>query len=222
MRIRAITFDVYGTLLEDARGPLMEVCGEIVQDLGLRLRPDEFLSLWEERFYRLLERAFMRMEEANLVSLESLFQDLRIEADASRYVMKVVEGWGRRGAYPEVRRVLEALSGWRMALVTNADEEFLRRALEDNGLRFERVITSEAMEAYKPDPRLFQAAARELGCPETEVLHVGDSLLEDVAGAKSVGMKAAWVNRPGRDASGSSPRPDFIVGDLEDLLRILP
>jgi len=49
---------------------------------------------------------------------------------------------------------------------------------------------------------------------------VGDSLLEDVAASKAVGMTAVWVNR-----SGEKPKldvkPDYTIGDLRALLDIL-
>jgi 2-haloacid dehalogenase/putative hydrolase of the HAD superfamily len=222
MRPRALTFDAYGTLLEDARGPLRALSEDIVKAFDLGLRPGEFLRGWEGMFYDLLEGGFMRMRDANLASLQRMFDSLGIEGDPGPFVERAVEEWGRRPAYPEVGRVLRQLSGLPMALVTNADEGFLRKALKASGLRFPVVVTSEAVGAYKPDPRPLRAAVQALGADPREVLHVGDSLTEDVAGARAVGMRCAWVDRRGRGPPTGLLRPDFVLRDLEDLLEIIP
>lgn len=222
MRVRAITFDVYGTLLEDARAPLVALCHQIVQEVGLGMTAEELLSMWEEGFYALLEGRFMGMEEANLLSLDRLFGRLGVRADAKRYVHQLVEEWSRRPPYPEVHGVLDRLAGCPKALVTNADDGFLRRALERGGLRFDVVVTSEAVRAYKPDAAPFLTALQKLGLRPGEVLHVGDSLREDVAGARGAGMRTAWVNRSGTRPEDLGQRPDIVVRDLSRLLDALP
>jgi len=53
------------------------------------------------------------------------------------------------------------------------------------------------------------------------VLHVGDSLVDDVAGAKAAGLRVAWVNRGGRARRPDAPAPDFEIRDLRELRPIL-
>jgi putative hydrolase of the HAD superfamily len=55
----------------------------------------------------------------------------------------------------------------------------------------------------KPDPVIFLSVCTQAGCKPTELLHVGDSLETDVAGANNVGAVSVWLNRkdcenPGR------------------------
>ena len=54
-----------------------------------------------------------------------------------------------------------------------------------------------------------------------EVIHVGDSLTSDVAGAACLGMPVACVNRQGRPAPAAGPRPTYEVADLGELLVLL-
>jgi len=49
---------------------------------------------------------------------------------------------------------------------------------------------------------------------------VGDSILEDVAAAKRVGMTAVWVNRSGEEPE-LEVKPDYTIRDLRELLDIL-
>jgi 2-haloacid dehalogenase/putative hydrolase of the HAD superfamily len=81
-------------------------------------------------------------------------------------------------------------------------------------------VTSEAVCSYKPRPEIFLAALDQLRLPAANVLHVGDSLTSDVAGANVLGIPVAWVNRRAR------PRPPHLlieheISDLRDLLPVL-
>jgi FMN phosphatase YigB (HAD superfamily) len=88
-------------------------------------------------------------------------------------------------------------------------------------LPVEFILVSEAVGAYKPHPRVFRAALERLGLGPNDVLHVGDSDIDDVAGAKAAGLRVAWVNRDGRAPRPGVPRPDFEIKDLEELPALL-
>jgi len=45
---------------------------------------------------------------------------------------------------------------------------------------------------------VFQKALERLGLQPHDVLHVGDSDVDDVKGAQAAGLRVAWVNRDGR------------------------
>jgi putative hydrolase of the HAD superfamily len=77
------------------------------------------------------------------------------------------------------------------------------------------------LRAYKPDPRVFHCALDRLGLHPDDVLHVGDSELDDIQGAKAAGLRVAWVNRDGRPRRADVPAPDFELRDLKGLLAVL-
>ncbi len=121
-------------------------------------------------------------------------------------------------AVPEAGRPPgEALDGIPRAIVSDADHAFLEGILKSNRLRFDAVITSESVRAYKPRPQIFQAALKVLRASPAEVVHVGDSLNEDVAGASRVGMRTIWVNRGDVHRTAADPKPDAEVRDLAGL-----
>ena len=68
---------------------------------------------------------------------------------------------------------------------------------------------------------MFTTALGLLGLGPHEVIHVGDSLTSDVAGAVRLGMPAAWVNRQRRPAPEAGPRPTYEVADFGELLVLL-
>ncbi len=113
---------------------------------------------------------------------------------------------------------LDRLEGrYRLALITDGDTPPERCGLEG---RFEVVVTATQYGAGKPDPRLFREALRAMGTGASQAVHVGDSLRDDVAGAKAAGMRAVWLNRVGR-ANETEVEPDAEIGSLEELAEVV-
>ena len=113
-------------------------------------------------------------------ALEALMTSLRFEAfdDAAPVLAEI----GDRG----LRRVV--VSNWDCSL---------GGVLADLGLEVDAVVTSAEVGASKPDPRIFEAALDAAGCRSDEALHVGDSLENDVAGARAAGIAALHLDRVG-------------------------
>ena len=108
-----------------------------------------------------------------------------------------------------------------MALLSNADDDFLTECLARNGLQFDTVVTSERAKAIKPNPAIFRYLARELDVPITNIIYVGDNPVPDVLGPVRAGMKCAWVNRNGMRKPRNIPQPDVRVRSLEELVGLL-
>ncbi len=212
--IRAITFDAFGTIVDTGRAVLIGVAARVVRDHLPALTPERFLERWDHYFFEIDHNPFLTLRRATERSLAQAFEEFRVEADPRPYVDVLQREWLGARAYPEVRGVLEALQGVPMAVVSNADDAMLRTILARNGLAFDVVVTSEACRTYKPAAGIFEVAVRELGVPPREVLHVGDSLEADVAGAGRLGMATAWVNRAGESVRAGDPTPDVVLTDL--------
>jgi putative hydrolase of the HAD superfamily len=88
--------------------------------------------------------------------------------------------------------------GVRLVCVSNWDyslpDVLARVGLADE---LDGVVTSAAVGARKPDPRLFEAALEVAGCAADEALHVGDTPTEDVQGARAAGIRALLIDRDG-------------------------
>jgi FMN phosphatase YigB (HAD superfamily) len=115
------------------------------------------------------------------------------------------------------------LSNWPLAL---AVERYLDAAGWSEHLS--AVVISQRVGVIKPRPEIFWAAAAMLGVPSgPRVLHAGDDLGADVAGAQGVGWRAAWVRVKPEDsplpvaASSGGERPDIVVDHVTDLPKTL-
>ena len=220
-RIRAITFDAFGTIVTSGQDALTRVSGRVVRDHLPAVDAARFLRRWDHYFFGIDHTPFLTLAEATEASLERAFEEFGVEADPEPYVEMLRREWLLATPYPEVPGVLGALRGVPMAVVSNADDAMLKEILSRNRLEFETVVTSEACRAYKPAARIFEAALRELGVPPAEALHVGDSLEADVGGAQRLGMATAWVNRTRETLRTDGPTPDLVVSDLAGLLPAL-
>ncbi len=221
MRVLALTFDAFGTIIDTGRAVLHDVANEIVTDYRLPMTGGEFLERWDAHFFAVDHSEFLTLAEASAASLAKAFADIHVRGDPEPYVDSLVRLWSRARPYPEVRGVLARLAGIPRAVVSNADDALLKDILSRNRLAFDAVVTSEACRAYKPAPRIFEVALRELGIAPQDALHVGDSLDADVGGAQKLGMRTVWVNRAGEIRRPDQPSPNLEVPDLRGLLATL-
>lgn len=122
--------------------------------------------------------------------------------------------------YDDVLPALDALAhrGVRLAVVSNWDSR-LPRLLKAMGIadRFAFVLTSAEAGVSKPHPEIFRMALRRLTLPAEAVVHVGDSLDDDVAGARAAGLHGLLLER-GRTARHG---PDLLTS-LEELPGLIP
>ena len=83
-----------------------------------------------------------------------------------------------------------------MHIITNGFEEVQWVKLRNSKLLpyFKEVITSEAVGAKKPDPRIFQFALEKAGATVVESVMIGDDLNTDISGAIGVNMKSIFFN----------------------------
>jgi FMN phosphatase YigB (HAD superfamily) len=123
------------------------------------------------------------------------------------------------------REVLEWLAGrFRAGVVSNFDyAPTIERLLEEAGIRdrFEVVVVSDQVGWRKPSRVIFEAACAALGVGTAECLFVGDRPDIDVAGARGVGMAAAWLNPAGLPLPEGLPAPDFDLRSLREVREAL-
>ncbi len=128
------------------------------------------------------------------------------------------DGWR---VFPETRPTLQALlgQGVRLAVISNWDSRLpeLLGSLELDS--FFEVITVSAIEGVeKPDPLIFDRTLRRLGVTAEQVIHVGDSPLEDYHGAADAGLSPVLIDRPGLFSADDFRRVDDL-GQLPKMVQ---
>ncbi len=213
-----MTFDAYGTLLRNE--DLMLVPRQIVADHVLSAPVEDVYRSWIDLYFEATQLTpFRTLREIQREVLQRVLQKFDAGADAAPYVDLFFEVTTKVELYPEALRVLNALGHVRSAIVSNADHE--HRVAWNFTLPVQFIVISETVRAYKPDRRVFDRALEQFGLRPHEVLHVGDSDVDDIKGAKAAGLRVAWVNRNGRARRPGVPEPDFEIRDLTELLSLL-
>lgn len=126
---------------------------------------------------------------------------------------------------PEYADVLSMLRRThRLGLVSNtwSDSKWYLDEFERAGIRglFETIIFSSDHGCIKPSPRLFENAISVFNVDRAKIVFVGDSYKRDIGGAKGVGISAVWIQNDRHPIPPEGPRPDLVIRDLKELLRV--
>jgi putative hydrolase of the HAD superfamily len=192
--VRAVLLDALGTLVE-----LEPPWTHLAAELGVS-KDERLIAAFraEMAYYR--EHAHEGHDEASLADLRRRCAAVLSEGLAKEVTVAELMASIHFRAFHDAAPALTALRrrGLRLVCVSNWDYA-LPEVLERVGLRalLHGVVTSAGFGARKPDPQIFRDALRVAGCDASEALHVGDSAEEDVAGARSAGVRALLLDRSG-------------------------
>jgi 2-haloacid dehalogenase len=201
---RWATFDCYGTLIDwhgGIRRELARVFGEE--------RADELLAR-----YHVLEP---QLEADGTRTYRDVLTEAMRELDApppeQDALARSLPNWE---PFPEVPAALaEARArGWKLAIVSNTDRDFIDASMSNLGVPFELAIVASEIGSYKPGYRHWEAFFEQTGAPRDAHVHVAASLFHDIAPANDLGLRSVWINRleehPG-------PQPTRELTNLEPL-----
>ncbi|MGH2417215.1 MAG: HAD family hydrolase [Candidatus Limnocylindria bacterium] len=169
------------------------------------------------------ETSFRRTVEIDAAAIAALGLDPMPEAFFRRLseLFMVTSHWHIfPDAYPTLTALKErgliigAVSNW----VWNLPE--LLHAL-DLVQHFDFIAASSRIGFEKPHPRIFEWALERAGVPAATVIHVGDHVGADVAGARGVGMDAVLIDRTQRYAADEIPHDVPVIHSLDELMPIV-
>ena len=216
MAIQAILFDVGDTLVFDDP-PLQDRVAAAAQSAGLTLNrarlPQAFRAAEAFAVKRYADgidwdAPGARRETANVL-WHALGQPGLDDAEWAALSSALASAPFTRYTPPEALALLGELTQRGFLLGAVSDwEDTLPDVLTDlNLLPFFRALSiSAVVGAVKPDPRLFEDAAAQLGLPPGDCLHVGDWYELDVAGARAAGMNPLLFDWAGRRPDADCPR----------------
>ena len=220
--IVAITFDMYGTLLDlvASFAPGFEV---FMKSKGYLGRADEVVRAWEIAYLHetnvdsLLGRPRTPFEVIRRFTLGALFSKLKI-SHTKEDIEELVTTMATPTLFPDVIESLTRLQGiFHMAVLSNGDLESIDRTINALNVPLYQAISSEQAGYYKPHAGVYRHALEELGLSGAQELHVAAHSW-DIRGARAAGMLGAYINRyeiPYVDADGS--QADLEVSGLVGL-----
>lgn len=215
--IEVVSFDAGFTLIYP-EPPVGEAYAAMAARFGYRLPEREvharFVKVWLER--NASNRALradnaMADEGRSYLWWKGIFVDsigdMLAPGDIDPIFQVCFEEYARGeywAIYPDVLPLLSGLRerGCRLVVMSNWDHR-LHRTLQDLGLTplFENVYISTLIGYAKPDPAVFHHIINDLGVPASSLLHIGDSLEEDIAAAQKAGIRSLLIDRQGKYSS---------------------
>lgn len=218
MSIRAVIFDLYGTLLDIER--LVERVGPYVD------APQAFVTAWRQKQ---IEYAFTTSLAGRYDDFDSLTQRsltyvsdafaLKLDATIERHLL---DGWLDLPPHPDSAAALDdvAALGFPRIVLTNGVIASAQRALTTGGLneRIDEVLSVSVNRVYKPSSEAYRVATERFECAADDLIFVSSNGW-DAAGAASYGFRVVWCNRKGapRERIGGAP-----LAELRALTDLAP
>jgi len=215
---RAIGFDVYGTLVDplEMNEHLRPIAGE---------KADRFSELWREKQieYAFRRGLMRRYENFGVCTRQALlFAARALDVELSEEDQENLIGeYQNLRPFPDVVPGIQALrkNGVTLVAFSNGVEATARALLERAGVlrHLDGVVSVDDLGTFKPDPEVYLYLARRMELPPEDVWLVSGNPW-DVIGAKSAGLKAAWIKRkPDAVFDPWGIEPDVVAADLEEL-----
>lgn len=240
MPIRAVLFDFGHTLVDFQRTE--EALREAYEQIRARIEAVAYMEVHElldlvERVAggvdRLVEASYSerRMEELDIAELfrESLAGiGFSLPDDVLEHIV-VLDHSAYSNSMHVDDETLDTLRnlrarGLRLGIVSNMTlrADLMRQDLERLGISqlVDATAFSSETGVRKPDPRMFQTALGRVGAGADETVFVGDRLLDDVTGARDVGMRTVLTHRF-RQEDDPDVVPDALIRSLGELPAVL-
>jgi len=215
---RAVVFDVDFTLARP--GPDLGPDGYRVlgRRHGLELDPARYEEARAAAFAEVKRHPELdHDEEIWVLFTERIIRGMGGEGDTYAAAVEMESRWAQSvhfELYDDALPVLDFLRerGFKIGLLSNSSRD-LNEFVAHHSLRADAVLTSHAHGKSKPHESIFRAMLDLLGVAPGEAVMVGDTVDDDIEGARAVGMQAVLLDREGRYPG--------VEGRLDDL-RELP
>ncbi|HLW69935.1 MAG TPA: HAD-IA family hydrolase [Candidatus Binataceae bacterium] len=233
--LKVVFFDAAGTLIAP-RAPVGATYARIAHAYGIDAAPDEVNAGFRRAFHAALPLAFGPDHEAGeLRRLEyqwwsdvvaKSFDGLGVFTNFDAYFRQLFVFFSDPSNWridPMALSTLDQLRarGLKLGLVSNFDYR-LYRILSGLGLgaQFDSITISSEAGYAKPSPEIFRIAMRQHGVASREVIHVGDALELDVAGALAAGITPLLLD-PSAPARTAIEGPTVRIATLDAIPEAL-
>ena len=201
---RAVLFDVDFTLCRPGPELSAERYARIAERHGVTVDTDRYDDAREAAVLNLKRHPELLHDESIWHRFtEEIFIGMGgPEAIASECATEIEQGWAQSEnfeLYEDVLPVLEEVrtAGLRIGIVSNGIRD-LRQFVADHRLDVDAIVDSRTHGRVKPHPTIFQAALDVLAVDAADAVMVGDSPVEDIEGARALGMRAILIDRDDR------------------------
>ena len=224
--IRVVAFDQYGTIVDMQKG-LTEAVTPFLKEKGWDGKPNSFVTWWRRTHFEnsmidaLCDRGHTPYRQIGNRAVSFVMDRCGItySQDEVRALVSEIE---RLKPFPDVIAALERLrsKGYRLAILSNGDRDMLKAAGPHIGFPFDHVISVQEAGYFKPHWKTYAKAKEIIGHNRSSILFVANHAF-DCIGAKSYGMRTAFIDRRKRPFGQTPHQPDLIVANFTELAAAL-
>jgi 2-haloacid dehalogenase len=218
MQIRAIVFDLYGTLYD--LQAVARACEDAFPTRGAALAQRWRQKQLEYSWLRSLMARYVPFDQITEAAL--LFscteQGLELDPATSR---SLCQAWLHLTPFTDmpanVRRLKDA--GLPLAILSNGARSMLDHVLVNSGMQwgFEHVISVDEVQLFKPHPLVYALAEQRLATSRDQVLFVSGNAW-DAGAARLFGFQVCWVNRQQQPFDQLGAVPTVELPDLTQMV----
>ena len=208
--IRALIFDVFGTLV-DWRTSITREVRAILSPLGISIDWNTFADQWRAQYEPAMEEVrsgrlpFSKLDSLHRRNLDVVLKNSGLDGVDERTRANLNLAWHRLDAWPDVRPGLTRLRAkYRVAPCSNGNISIMVDLARRNELVWDAILGAELARDYKPKPEVYLAAAAAFDCAPAETMMVA-AHEDHLIAARAAGLRTALVRRP------KSARPAFRI-----------
>lgn len=223
--VRALMFDFYGTVVDMQTG-LTEAIAPYLQRKGYSGAPGRVVTWWRRTHFEnsmidaLLHREHTPYREIGFRAVDYTLERAGV-AHTDAEARELVDAITRLRPFADVPTALDRLRGrYRLVILSNGDPDMLEKGVQYSGVSFDRVISVAEANSFKPHVATYRKAAEVINLAPHEILFVANHAF-DCIGAKSFGMRSAFIDRRKRPFGKTPHQPDVIVADFDELADAL-
>ena len=224
--IKVLVFDLYGTIV-DMQKDLTEAATPFLKEKGWAGDPHRFVTWWRRAHFEnsmidaLCDKGHTPYRQIGHRAVSYVMDRSGISCtqEEVRWLISRIEVLK---PFPEIVEALECLreGGFKLAILSNGDRDMLEAAKPHIGVSFDHVISVQEAGYFKPHWKAYAAAVKLVGEERTSCLFVASHAF-DCIGAKSFGMRTAFIDRRKRPFVETPHQPDIIATDMGELAASL-
>ncbi len=224
--VKALVFDQYGTVVDMQKG-LTEAATPFLRKKEWDGEPHRFVTWWRRTHFEnsmidaLCDRGHTPYREIGHRAVSFVMDRCGItySQDDVCWLVSQIESLK---PFPDVIAALNTLrdAGYKLAILSNGDRDMLEAAKPHIGFPFDHVVSVQEAGYFKPHWKTYASAEQIIGEDRSSCLFVANHAF-DCIGAKSFGMRTAFIDRRKRPYGETPHQADLIVSDFKELAEFL-
>ncbi len=214
--IKALFFDVFGTLVDWRRGVAREA-ESILRPLGFHLDWQAFADAWRDQYQPGMEQVrcgaipYATLDVLHRRMLQKILPSFGLEEVTESVQKKLTLAWHRLNAWPDVPVALGRLRRrYLLAPVSNGNIALMSDLARRNHFTWDAILGADLARNFKPRPEVYRAAVDAFNLEPGQCMMCA-AHSSDLKAASELGLRTAFLARPDEQPGISEQSPRVLV-----------